>query len=158
MSWKVLEFLKGLRSSKGTKEVIKCSWNVLQCSESIRPSGLQKVLKRSTKSTKGQENAQKGPQRPQASGPQVILKLLKRSSKSLNSPKVLKRYSNRPQSPQKFINVLNSSVGNQVRKDPQCPEKSLNSSKGSGPQKVHKKSSKGPENSSMLWDPQVLRS
>ena len=77
---------------------------------------------------------------------------------SSNSSKVVKRYSNRPQCPQKFINVLNSSVGNQVRKDPQCPEKSLNSSKGSGPQKFHKKSSKGPENSSMLWDPQVRRS
>ena len=77
---------------------------------------------------------------------------------SSNSSKVLKRYSNRPQCPQKFINVLNSSVGNQVRKDPRCPEKSLNSAKGSGPQKFHKKSSKGPENSSMLWDPQVRRS
>ena len=87
----------------------------------------------------------KGPQRSQATGPQMILKLRKRSSMSSNSSKVVKRYSNRPQCPQKFINVLNSSVGNQVSKDPQCPEKSLNSSKASGPQKVQKKSSNVPE-------------
>ena len=66
------------KNSNVPQEVIKRSWKVLQCSESIRSSGLQNVLKRSRK-------CKKGPQRPQASGPHMILKLLKRSLKSLNS-------------------------------------------------------------------------
>ena len=124
---------------KKASKVAKYSPQMVHKKSGKGPEKFFKVLRYSgpqvfKKSSKGQENAQKGPQRPHASGPQMILKLLKRSSTSSNSSKVLKRYSNRPQSPQKFINVLNSSVGSQFRKDPQCPENSLNSSKASGPQ------------------------
>ena len=162
MSWKVLEFLKGLRSSKGTKEVIKRSWNVLQCFEILRSSGLQKVLKRSTKSTKGQGKWIKGTQGTQTSGSQLILKMSSNSSKghqSLRSPQRSTKgiqgdlnSSKSYQRPQIPVVVKGSSNVHQMvlKKSSKVPKNS--------PQKVHKRSSKGPEHSSMLWDPQVLRS
>ena len=57
------------KNSNVPQEVIKRSWKVLQCSESIRSSGLQKVRKRSTKSSRYQDHAQKD---PNVRSPQVL--------------------------------------------------------------------------------------
>ena len=89
----------------------KCSWKVLQCFEILVSTGLQKVLKRSTKSSKSKENAQKVPKvlRPQVlnwspqrstKGIPVDIKVPKKlstSSKSCGRQKFLKCSLNDPQ-------------------------------------------------------------
>ena len=147
MSWKVIEILKGIRSSIGSQEVIKSSWKILQRSEKIRSSGLPKFLKGSRKSSKSQENAQKVPK--------------------VFRPQVLNWCSKCPQIPQKVIKTLEVLRGPQkVFKATSIPQNVINSnpvvvkSSSNGHQMVlksvpknspQKKSSKVPEN-------QVLRS
>ena len=163
MSSKVLEIIKGLRSSIGPPEVIKSFWKVLQCSERIRSSILQKVLNRSTKSTKSQENAQKVHKVlavPRFSGdPQNVLNFLKRFSKPSKSSEVCKRYSKRPQIPQKVINVLkilwSSKVPQMVIKwSSQSPQKFLKTVRKRST-RIHEKVLKS---SSIFCDLQVHRS
>ena len=90
------------KSSKGPQNPQKGKKMHKRYPRSSQPSGLNWSSKYPQKVKK----CTKGPQRPQDSGPQMILKLLKSTSNSSNSSKVLKRYSNRLRSPQKFINVL----------------------------------------------------
>ena len=139
---KVINVVKILWSSKVPQMFIKWSSKSPQKSLNtvlkMSTKSQQKVLKSSSTfwDTQVLRSSKSHRKRPQS--PQKIRKMHKKVPNVLR-PQVLKRYSNRPQSPQKFINVLNSSVGIQVRENPQCPEKSFNSSKASGPQSVHKK-------------------
>ena len=171
---------------KGPQEFMKRSWKVLRSFALLKSTGLQKVLKRSTKSSKTQENAQKVPKVLAALRPQLILKISSKGqenaqkvpnvlrtgflkwssnySKGSQNPRNLERSSKDTQIVLKVLKNLStslkSSVGNQVRKDPQCPEKSLKSSKPLSPQKVHKKSSKVPERFSNVLrasGPQVFK-
>ena len=149
MSWKVLEILKALKSSIGPQEVIKSSWKVLQWSESIRSSGLHNVLKRSTKSSRNQENAEKVPKvfRPQVLNwsskcPQFPRKVIKALEVHRGPQKVFKTTSNSSKSyqrPQNPVIVKSSSNCHQMvlTKSSKFPKNS--------PQKVHKKSSKFPQ-------------
>ena len=137
------------KNSNVPQEVIKRSWKVIQCSESIRSSGLQKVLKRSTKSSKSQGNAQILPKvlRPQGfkwstKGPQIRQMVLKALGVLKGPQKVFKttsKSSKRYQCPENPLVVKSSSKSHQMvlTKSSKVPKKS--------PQKVHKKSSKDPE-------------
>ena len=90
------------------------------------PQKVHKVLKKSRKCTKGT-------QRPQVAGSQLIRKMSSNSTngyQSPRSPQVFKAISKS----KNLSTSSKSSVGSQVREDPQCPEKSFNSSKASGPQ------------------------
>ena len=119
MSWKVIEILKGIRSSIGSQEVIKSSWKILQRSDKIRSSGLPKFLKGSRKSTKFKKMHKRYPRSSDlrfSTDPQNVLKFLKSSSKPSKSSEVHKRYSRRPQFLKMLSTSSKSSVGNQVRK------------------------------------------
>ena len=169
MSWKVLEILKGLKSSIGPPEVIKSSWKVLQWSESIRSSGPQNVLKRSTKSSRSQENVQKVPKvlRPQVLNwsskcPQFPQKVIKALDVHRGPQKVFKTTSNSSKSyqrPQNPVIVKSSSDGHQMvlTKSSKFPKNS--------PQKVGKvlknsrkctKGTQGPRSPQASTDPQNI--
>ena len=99
---------------------------------------------------------------PKVLRPQVLNWSSKCTQKVLKVLEFLRRSS---RDTQIVLNVLKnlstsskSSVGNQVRKDPQYPEKSLKSSKASGPQKVTRSHQMFLKCSSMFWEHQVLRS
>ena len=162
ISWEVLEILKGFRSSIGPQEVIKSTWKVLQCSESIRYSGLQKGLKRSTKSSKSQENVQMLPKVLSglsfSTDPQNILKFLKRSSQPSKSSEAHQRYSRGPQSPQNVIKVLKIPCRQKFLKIHQM----VLTKSSKVPKKVLKRSTRSHQkilrSSPMFWDPHVLRS
>ena len=162
MSWKVIEILKGIRSSIGLQEVIKSSWKILQRSESIRSSDLPKFLKGSRKSSKSQENAQKVPKvlRPQVLNwsskcPQIPQKVIKALEVLRGPQKVFKATS----IPQNVINVLKILWSLYVpqmfikwsSKSPQNFLKTVLK----WPTRSHQKFQKG---SSMFWEHQVLRS
>ena len=119
------------------------------------PQKVHKVHKRSGKWTKGTQGTQ-------TSGSQLILTMSSNSSKGHQSPRSPQRSTKgiqatsipqkayqRPQNP---VVVKGSSNVHQMvlTKSSKVPKNI--------PQKVHQRSSKGPENSSMLWDPQVRRS
>ena len=162
MSWKVIEILKGIRSSIGLQEVIKSSWKILQRSESIRSSDLPKFLKGSRKSSKSQENAQKVPKvlRPQVLNwsskcPQIPQKVIKALEVLRGPQKVFKATS----IPQNVINVLkilwSSKVPQMVIKwSSQSPQMFLKTVLKCST-RSHQKFLKG---SSMFWDPHVHRS
>ena len=171
MSWKVIEILKGIRSSIGLQEVIKSSWKILQRSESIRSSDLPKFLKGSRKSSKSQENAQKVPKVLRTQVLNWFLKMSSNSSKGHQSPRSPQRStkgiqgdlnsSKRYQRPQNPVVVKSSSNGHQMvltessnvpknspqmfhKKSSKVPERFFNVLRSSCPQ-VFKKSSKGPQ-------------
>ena len=161
---------------KGPQEFLKRSWKVLQSFAIIRSSVLQKVLKRFTKSSKIQENAQKVPKVLAvlrfSADPQDVLNFLKRSSKPSKSTEVHKRYSRRPQIPQKFNNVLkilwSSKVPQMVIKwssglgssnDPQITQKVLKILEIlKGPQKILKSSSKSSKIYQRPQNPVIVKS
>ena len=132
------------------------------------------------------KKSSKGPQSPQkvrkmnkryprysdlrfSTDPHNVLKFLKRSSKPSKSSEVHKRYSSdlnsskayqRPQNPVvvKGSSNVHQMVLTKSSKVPKNIPQNVHQRSKNIPQKVHQRSSKGPENSSMLWDPQVRRS
>ena len=134
----------------------------LQCFEILRSSGLQKVLKRSTKSSKSQENAQKVPKvlRPQVLNwsskcPQIPQKVIKALEVLRGPQKVFKATSKSSKSYQRPQNpVVVKSSSNVIKWSSQSPQKFLKT--------VLKWSTRSHQMflkcSSMFWDPHVLRS
>ena len=152
-----------IKSSKGPREVIKSSWKVLQCFEILRSSGLQKVHKRSTKSSKSQENAQMLPKVLSglsfSTDPQNVFKFLKRSSKPSKSPVVHKRYTRRPQCPQNVINVLDILwSSNFLKRSSNGPNEVFKRFLWKEPKRSSRSHQKVLEGSSMFWGHQVLSS
>ena len=124
---KVINVVKILWSSKVPQMFIKWSSKSPQ-------KFLNTVLKWSTRSQQKVLKSSSTFWDTQVLLQKVLKTVLKRSKNAQKGPHPHLKKIVKSQSPQKFTCVLNSSVGSQVREDPQCPEKSLNSSKASGPQ------------------------
>ena len=95
------------------QEVIKSSWKILQCFEILMSTGLQKVRKMSTKSSKSQENAQKVPK-------VLRSQVLNWSTKCPQIPQMVIKALEVPIVPQKVFKAISKS--SKIYQRPQSPQ------------------------------------